>query len=104
MRIRPLQAGLHLNPLPDFPRLTQLEEPIMPIASRVLLGLLVVGVWFLVLRPQGTDAHDDQRHICSVSGVAFGEVEKVPRFSRGAQTLTVYVYDVDSIRVECHHA
>ena len=76
----------------------------MAIASRILLGLLVVGIWFLVLGPQGTDAHDDHRHICSVSGVAFGEVEKTPRYSRRAQTLTVYVYDVESIRVECHHA
>jgi hypothetical protein len=56
--------------------------------DRMILIVLVLGVWALVLKPADPTAHEDDRHSCS--GTGYGELD-------GRE---VYVYQLD---ISCRH-
>ena len=61
--------------------------------DRVILIALTLGVWALVFLPRDMVAHPDDRHLCLISGEAYGE------FTNGE----VLVYDFSGVSVKCHH-
>ena len=60
--------------------------------DRVIMIVLLIGVWALVLKPTTITAHDDNTHSCDVSG--YGEIEEV---TEGGD---VYM---GSVSVDCSH-
>ena len=61
--------------------------------DKILMVLLIVGVWALVLKPTSITAHTDMR--CSLSGSAHGLL------SRGITDIEVEIKDWRKVRVNC---
>ena len=64
----------------------------MKTLDRVLLIILILGVWTLALNPYFGQAHDDDYHSCSGTGTGYGEMD-------GSD---VYVYSLN-LDVSCQH-
>ena len=62
--------------------------------DRIVLVILAVGVWALVLSPQGTHSHPNDGHLCNVSGYAIGEL---------VSKTGVLVEELRNVIVECSH-
>ncbi len=65
--------------------------------DRIILIMMVLGIWALVLAPQETGAHyEDEAHWCTISGRASGAIEDLS--AGGAVSI-----DVRHLAVNCLH-
>ena len=61
--------------------------------DRIVLTVLVLGIWVLVLTPQDLGAHhEDARHRCTADGTGYGEID--------GTDVWIYLLDID---VRCKH-
>ena len=67
--------------------------------DRIVIVVLALGVWTLVLAPQGSHSHPNDVHFCSISGIAVGEVLDDEDW-RGA---SVFVENWNAVSVTCDH-
>ena len=60
-------------------------------SERLLLAVLIIGVWALVLKPSGINAHSGADVTCDISGSAWGS----------ASGGDVEIYDFGGVSVSC---
>ena len=76
-----------------------LREVAMLTFERIILTMLVLGIWALVLTPPALVAHhqNDDGHSCDISGYAYGNIQDLSEGGR------VRIRNWRRVSVDCTH-
>ena len=79
----------------------------MRYVDRILVVVLIVGVWALVLKPSAPSAHDDNGHNCDISGYLSGQLDDTDVTVDGdygeVDSGSVSISGVSGLDVSCNH-